>query len=139
MSSNKFVSSIPNNTLEPVFLGGGSSAPASVPDSNAAGKSKVYVPSFIKNKDATEVSTKEQKDFKMSDADFPSLTQTKTSAESTTKAFCNYSNALKKDIDKPRPKENITSVGVKKKNKKQRILDTSDNSYSDYDSDNEYY
>lgn len=78
----------------------------------------------------------------MADDDFPSLLGAKSTTESTKtstespKTITNYSNALKKDIDKPRPK--ITNSRTYneprgKKKKTQPILDdSSDEEYIDY-------
>jgi hypothetical protein len=139
MSQNKkFESSIPNNKLEPVFLGGGSG-----PSSKSSG---TYVPVFLRNQEEndTQIVTNPRvakKDFKMSEDDFPTISGAKSSSASTTttetpKIFTNYSDALKKDIDKPRPKSsqqngNGESNHSRKKIKQPRILAE----YSDYDSD----
>ena len=129
MSQAKFVSSIPKNKLEPVFLGGGSG-----PSSKSSG---AYVPVFLRSEESQEKPNKKdvkQNEFKMNDTDFPSFLGVKaTNSTGNFNTFTNYSNALKKDIDKPRPKVS-TSKGSSEKNikKKQssRILDC-----SKYDSD----
>jgi hypothetical protein len=135
MSQSKFVSSIPNNNLAPVFLGGGE-GPSS--------KSGVYIPSFLQGKNKQDQNNKDTcvvKDFKMTEGDFPSLGASKPSNTNTQtlNTFKHYSDALKKDIDKPKPKANKenghsrANKSTNKKNKKQ-ILDH----YSDYDSDDHF-
>jgi hypothetical protein len=142
MSQNKFVSSIPNNKLEPVFLGGG--------DGSFSKSSGVYVPSFLRNKTDTDRTNTEnppaqKKEFKLADDDFPLISGNKVFSVATksdtvaSKIFTNYSDALKKDIDKPKPKSSKTHISdyEKKshtKNSKQSIL----NNYNNYDSD-EYF
>jgi hypothetical protein len=134
MSQSNFVSNIPNNKLEPVFVGGGSG-----PTAKSSG---TYVPAFLRNQNEpvhsskTEVHTPE---FKMTNDDFPSLLGTKPETKTnkdTPKIISHYSDALKKDIDKPKTKPksgtwNGTSYNSNKK--KQRILD--DYESDDYDSD----
>ncbi len=146
MSQNKFVSSLPQNKLEPVFLGGGSG-----PSSKSSG---TYVPVFMQNqpeKDKSNVTNPRvaNKEFKMSENDFPSISFAKSSsvtirtyANTTTgpsKIFTNYSDALKKDIDKPQHKSSQQNSkndvkNIETKSKQTRIIDD----YSDYDSD-EYF
>jgi hypothetical protein len=136
MSQSKFVSSIPNNKLEPVFLGGGEG-----PSSKSSG---AYVPAFLKGKNNQEqnnkTDTRTVQEFKMTEDDFPSFANSKESTKTTNtpKTFTNYSDALKKDIDKPvvkANKENRHGVNnsTPKKHKKP-ILDD----YSGYDSDDHY-
>lgn len=133
MSQSTFVSSIPNNKLEPVFVGGGSG-----PKAKSSG---TYVPAFLRDKESH--TTKQEhtvaKEFKMADDDFPSLLGSTKSTKKTTdtpKTVTDYSNALKKDIDKPRPK--ITNPRTYneprgKKKKTQPILDdSSGEEYIDY-------
>jgi hypothetical protein len=133
MSQSKFVSSIPNNNLEPVFLGGGEG-----PRSKSSG---AYVPAFLKGNNNQEqnnkTDTRTVQEFKMTEDDFPSFTKS-TKTTNTAKTFTHYSDALKKDIDKPivkANKENRHGVhnSTTKKNKKP-ILDD----YSAYDSDDQY-
>lgn len=134
MSQSKFVSSIPNNKLEPVFLGGG--------DGSSTKSSGAYVPAFLRNKNDTEkasVTNTHVTEFKMTDDDFPTMSGTKSSNTTATapKTFTHYSSALKKDIDKPKPKvskENSAGGKHSQTNRNERILDD----YSDYDSDDHY-
>lgn len=132
MSESKFVSSIPNNKLEPVFLGGGSG-----PSSKSSG---TYVPAFLRNQNDQEKSNKmdslkPNNEFKMIEDEFPGLPSTKKTA-TTQVNNSHYSDALKKDIElaklKPKAKNGSSKTSEKKLLKKQRILD------DDY-SDEEYY
>ncbi len=136
MSQPKFVSSIPNNKLEPVFLGGGSG-----PTSKSSG---AYVPGFLRNQKEQDHSSKGEVDvseFKMTNDDFPSLLGAnpeglaRHSTKTTKAAITHYSDALKKDIDKPTPKSSKPNgSSYNKKKKKQRIL----HDYSSEDYDSEY-
>ena len=136
MSQSQFVSNIPNNTLEPVFLGGGSGPGQSGKSSGA------YVPVFLRDKTNSESDKKQAhiKEFSLETQNFPSLSG-KSNESAVKSAFTNYSDALKK------PKlDNGTSTVVKKTNTSQektqkkrkatanRIL----NEYSDSDSDSDY-
>lgn len=133
MSQSKFVSSIPNNNLEPVFLGGGEG-----PRSKSSG---AYVPVFLRGEDKQEqhnkTDTRTAQEFKMTEDDFPSFTKS-TTTTNTSKPFTHYSDALKKDIDKPMVKPNKENRhGVQKsttKKNQKHILDD----YGAYDSDDHY-
>jgi len=138
MSHSKFVSSIPNNNLEPVFVGGGSG-----PASKSSG---TYVPVFLRNQptqEQTHTGTLTQtKEFKMTDDDFPSFLGSKSGTKTTVdppKTITHYSDALKKDIDKPKTKvtkSNTTSYSSNKN--KKRILDDYSDHYSDEYNSDEY-
>jgi hypothetical protein len=133
MSQSKFVSSIPNNNLEPVFLGGGEG-----PRSKSSG---TYVPAFLQGKNNHEqnnkTDTRTVQDFKMTDDDFPSFTKS-TKTTNTPKTFTHYSDALKKDIDKPMVKPNKENRhGVQKSTTKKNQTHILDD-YSAYDSDDHY-
>jgi hypothetical protein len=129
MSQSKFVSSIPNNKLEPVFLGGGSG-----PSAKSSG---AYVPSFLRNeetRDKKDTGTKHN-EFNMTDDDFPSLLSAKPVTKEVSKNFTHYSDALKKDIDKPRPKVIKSNPSGGKNTKKKQIpsiLDDSSKNSGDY-------
>jgi hypothetical protein len=132
MSHSKFVSSIPNNKLEPVFLGGGSG-----PTSKSSG---AYVPAFLRNVQDPEKTSKpepvkESKEFKMTEEDFPGLSGTNQLVTPQANITL-YSNALKKDIEKaklkPKTKNETGKSSVQVLAKKQRILE-------DHYSDDEYY
>ena len=136
MSQSKFVSSIPNNTLEPVFLGGGEG-----PSSKSSG---TYVPAFMQGKNNQEqnnkTDTRTVQDFKMTEDDFPSFANSKesTKTKNTPKTFTHYSDALKKDIDKPIVKANKENRhGVQKSTTKKNQTHILDD-YSAYDSDDHY-
>jgi hypothetical protein len=89
----KFVSSIPNNTLEPVFLGAQNG-------SQASGGNGKYVPSFLRNKDQGfhDEATKKL-DVKQVPEDnltnFPSLGGTIVTKPKST---LNFSEAIKKPV-----------------------------------------
>jgi hypothetical protein len=131
MAQSNFLSSIPNNKLEPVFLGGGSGS--------VAKSSGTYVPAFLRNQQAQDTSKTDTlthtKAFQMTDNDFPSLLGTKSSTKSK-ETFTHYSNALKKDIDKPKPKVSVAnrSNGTATKNTEvQSILDDYEDDYTSDD------
>ena len=124
----KFVSSIPKNTLAPVFLGGGN-GPSSNPSTNPSGK---FVPSFLsgdggKKKEAT-------KDFNLQNENFPSLSGSKPSAINTgnLSSKISYSDAIKKPkLETNETKGTTAGTETNKKDRptvSQRVLDD----YSDY-------
>ncbi len=86
----KFISSIPNNKLEPVYLGG-------TPQTNSAPKSNgVFVPSILRGeKDTT--APKAQVVPQVTEESFPSLMGPAIKASTP---FLGYANALKKPVDK---------------------------------------
>ncbi len=136
MSQSKFVSNIPNNTLEPVFLGGGS-GPTPSPSGNSSG---AYVPVFLRDKTNND-SDKKPVEFSLETQNFPTLSG--NTKETTAKTiFTNYSDALKKPkLDNGTPvvavkKTNIYQEKAQKKRKARanRVLDE----YSDSDSDDNY-
>ena len=118
-SETKFVSNIPNNKLEPVYLGG-------TQQTNSTAKTNgVFVPSCLR----TEKDTKVQMVPQVNEQTFPSLLGATIKAS---KPFLGYANAVKKpavQIVKPVASSNSVNTSVPKVSKKQ---------YSEYsDSDNE--
>lgn len=87
MSSNqekpKFVSSIPNNKLEPVFIGRPETDALTSCESNTEKKSSVYVPAFLRNKQEDQPVEKrvtkkpEQKKPQLTQNEFPDLLSSK--------------------------------------------------------------
>lgn len=79
----KFVSSIPNNKLEPVFIGRPDTDALAGSGSSTENKSGVYVPAFLKNKqegpsvDKDVVKKPVQKKPQMTQNDFPELSSKK--------------------------------------------------------------
>ncbi len=137
MSASKFVSNIPNNKLEPVFLGGGSGPSPNTKSSGA------YVPAFLRNQKEQEQPNKtetvnKQKEFKIVEDDFPGLSSTNKLVEPQAN-ITRYSDALKKDIEiaklKPKTKHDSGKSVQKKASEtervKQRILDDYSDEYSD--------
>ena len=134
---SQFVSNIPNNTLEPVFLGGGSG-----PSSKSSG---AYVPAFLRDKTNSEGEKKQvhTKDFTLETENFPTLSGS-SKAPATKTTFSYYSDALKKPkLDNGTPPAvvkhtNIYQEKAQKKRKAKmanRVLDE----YSDSDSDDNNY
>jgi hypothetical protein len=122
-----FVSSIPKNTLAPVFLGGGNGS-----SSNASGNSSgKFVPSFLNSDNSKK---KETKDFNLKSENFPSLSGGKPGAISTNNLSgkISYSDAIKKP--KLETNETKATTATMESNQKgrpavsQRVLDD----YSDY-------
>jgi hypothetical protein len=150
--TSKFVSSIPNNKLEPVYLGG---APSSTNSNKTNG---VYVPGFLKGEKETPKQVVPQNTY----TEFPSLSSAAgkqkgsvlpNSAPKQTesivvenspspKVFLNYSNAAKqlplvKPVEKPNePQSKFTQLDKNVLRVKQASEDFSgseDSDFSDYD------
>ncbi len=129
----KFVSSIPNNTLEPVFLGD----PSGTKGSGGNGK---YVPSFLRNKenDTGNSSDKrtENKPVPENNLDnFPTLGGTIWTKPGST---LNFAEAIKKPVvvgDTPKPvvQEKMLVISKKKKVKTRTYSDDNDEYPDDYD------
>jgi hypothetical protein len=126
----KFVSSIPNNTLEPVFLG----APSGSQGSKGSGK---YVPGFLRNKDNdTDVSGKKTDSNVVPENNldnFPTLAGTIWTKPGST---LNFAEAIKKpsvqsDLPKLVTRENMVAVSKKKRVKVR-------NDSEDYDDEDDY-
>jgi hypothetical protein len=136
MSQPQFVSNIPNNTLEPVFLGGGSGPSTSGKSSGA------YVPVFLRGKTSDD-NSKKPVHFKLETENFPTLSGgIKETAVKTT--FTNYSEALKK----PKLDNGAAPVVVKhtntyrekaQKKHKAKLANRIIDEYSDSDSEEANY
>jgi hypothetical protein len=137
-SQSQFVSNIPNNTLEPVFLGGGSGPSLSGNSSGA------YVPVFLRDKTSGD-SSKKPEEFSLETQNFPTLSSNSTDTKVKT-TFTNYSDALKK----PKLDNGMPTVVVKhtntyqekaqkaQKKRKAKMANSILDDYSDSDSDTEY-
>ncbi len=122
-NQTKFVSNIPNNKLEPVYLGG-------APENNTTPKSNgVFVPSILRGEKDT-MAPKAQVVPQINEATFPSLLGTPIK---TSKPFLGYANALKKAADisaKP-----VVSTNTEKTSNLKPISKTRYSEYSDSDSE----
>jgi hypothetical protein len=127
----KFVSSIPNNKLEPVFIGRPETDALSGTGSSTEKKSSVYVPAFLKNKQEgvsveKEVTKKPvQKKPQMNATEFPDLPSSKSKPSASVasaptgrssyldmilKANANESVQTKETVDEP--KKSVSSKGM---------------------------
>jgi hypothetical protein len=108
---SKFVSSIPRNNLEPVFIGrADTEAPV---DSSTDNKTGVYVPAFLKNKQeefkssslGKEAKTSNQKKPQLNKSDFPELTTSKAKPQqvATQAGRMSFLDMLKKPKPEPIP------------------------------------
>ena len=107
----KFVSSIPRNNLEPVFIGRADKE--AVVDSSTDNKTGVYVPAFLKNKQddfkstslIKEAKTSNQKKPQLSKSDFPDLPTSKAKPQQVAAPAgrMSFLDMLKKPKPEPLP------------------------------------
>ena len=126
-TQTKFVSNIPNNKLEPVYLGGTS-------QNNGTSKSNgIFVPSCIRSQNNTSVTTAQvmpQVMPQVNEQSFPSLLGTAKVA----KPFLGYANAVKKPATETVKLVNTKSTkSVQKQAKKHKYDDYSDSESVDSD------
>jgi hypothetical protein len=121
----KFVSSIPNNKLEPVYLGG-------TPQTNSAPKSNgVFVPSILRGEKDTIV-PKAQVVPQVTEETFPSLMGPAIKASTP---FLGYANALKKPVGQiVKPVSMSSNISTSSKTSAKPITTSQYSEYSDSDS-----
>jgi len=101
--SSHFVSQIPKNKLEPVYLGGGSGANLyslkTAAQSCGGGKSNgVYVPVHLRGSiDQSSRPETIKKPISLGENDFPGLPTKKTASKAVTKPIMNYAEMAKKE------------------------------------------
>jgi hypothetical protein len=125
-SQTKFVSNIPNNKLEPVYLG-------EKPPNNSTSKSNgVFVPSCLRTQNDI-ITPKVQVGLQVNEQSFPSL----MGVAKVAKPFLGYANALKKpptEIVKPiTTKTTKTTQATVKKHKYDEYSDSDDGESVDSD------
>jgi hypothetical protein len=125
-SQTKFVSSIPNNTLEPVYLGG-------TPSNGAPKSTGIFVPNCLKAEKNENV-VKVEKAPQFNEESFPSLIGTPVKKPTT---FLGYANAVKTpavNVVKTTP-NNYNAASNVPKNPPKATVTSNYHEYSDSDSD----
>jgi hypothetical protein len=125
-SQTKFVSSIPNNSLEPVYLGG-------MPSNDGPKSSGIFVPSCLKG-EKNEPTVKVEKVPEFNEQSFPSLIGEPVKKP---KAFLGYANAVKSPAANlvKSPPNNYSAASNVSKNPPKTTVTSNYDEYSDSDSD----
>jgi hypothetical protein len=127
-NQTKFVSSIPNNTLEPVYLGG-------APQTGPANSKGIFVPSCLRGETAekSDKPIKVEKVPQFNEETFPSLIG---GSIKTPKTFLGYANAVKKPAVNV---EKLTCSAPSKNTPKTNVTPKYDDSDSDSYCDSDPY